>query len=339
MALAAGLAAQYHLNFPSTAAVANSRDKAKTMALWGRAGLPVPRSRTVTTADEAARFFGVVGGSCVLKPHTGTGSELVLSCDSEAQCRFGYTCIHNALDRRRNERLYRGSGTATPGILAQERVNGQEYSCDFMLENNVVTVLRLSRKLPAPNAPMGTAGGYLLPAPFPPDVDWRDFRKLLGASARVLGIRRCIAMVDFIIRRGRIVLLELSPRPGGDCLPHILMNCWKLDMLTLALDFAQRRAIHWQRPAGNTRFVGLRLFADRPGTLKVFDADALTKDPRVREVHLTRKPGHAIRMPPEDYDSWVLGHVTFAPDSTTPLDQQCATLRSQLTLKIEATHG
>ena len=86
-------------------------------------------------------------------------------------------------------------------------------------------------------------------------------------------------------------------------------------------------------------FKGLRLFADRPGTLKVFDADALTKDPRVREVHLTRKPGHAIRMPPEDYDSWVLGHVTFAPDSTTPLDQQCATLRSQLTLKIEATHG
>ncbi|MBI9091692.1 MAG: hypothetical protein JEZ12_20985 [Desulfobacterium sp.] len=44
-------------------------------------------------------------------------------------------------------------------------------------------------------------------------------------------------MVDFIIRNHQPVLIEMPPRPGGDCLPFLLLEAVDLDIIRLALDF------------------------------------------------------------------------------------------------------
>ncbi|MFO7737986.1 MAG: hypothetical protein R6V46_05930, partial [Desulfatiglandaceae bacterium] len=45
--------------------------------------------------------------------------------------------------------------------------------------------------------------------------------------------------------------------------------------------------------------------------------------------------GRRIVLPPEDYDSQVLGHVLFEPDGLRPIETQCAQLTDELTLEIE----
>jgi len=140
--------------------------------------------------------------------------------------------------------------------------------------------------------------------------------------------------LDFVIHEGQIVLLELAPRPGGDCLPFLLRRCWDLDPLTLFLDFCQQRPVCLEKPAHTDLCLGLRLHARQGGILKSVDANRLKQDPRVCEIHLIRKPGHVITMPPDDYDSWLLGHIIVAPVTNVELETQCQSLIEKIFVEI-----
>ena len=123
-------------------------------------------------------------------------------------------------------------------------------------------------------------------------------------------------MVDFIVREGKPYLLELTPRPGGDCLPWLIRQSSGLDMLGLTLDIAQGLEITLPAAESWESLVGLRLIAADAGVIKRIDGEPLRRDPRVREVHLKRRNGHRVVLPPKDYDSRILGHVIFKPSGT-----------------------
>ena len=335
MDLAATLAQEFSLPYPSVQSVNNCRDKYLTKTLWARHNLVTPRARQIRSAIEAVHFFREMGGPCVLKPPGGSGSELIFYCDNERDCRHYFTKIVDGLQQRRNNRLYKSFQTADPVILAEEFVMGEEFSCDFVVENGRAEVIRLTRKILSSRGPFGTALGYLLPGSLPDEIKEYDFRQTLFQSALALGINRGICMLDFVVCKNQIVLLELSPRPGGDCLPFLLRRCWNLDMITLYLDFCQQRPWRFQKPANSSPCLGLRLHAGRSGSLKKIDTRQLQHDNRVREIHLTRQPGHQIKMPPDDYDSWLLGHIIFDPDVDTAPEAQCRELLEKLVVEVE----
>ena len=106
-------------------------------------------------------------------------------------------------------------------------------------------------------------------------------------------------------------------------------------MLALYLDFCQQRP--WRPPKAlePNPCLGLRLHAGRCGSLKKVDTRQLQHDRRVREIHLTRQPGHQINMPPDDYDSWLLGHIIFDLDIDTAPEAQCQALLEKLVVEVE----
>jgi biotin carboxylase len=335
MELAATLAQEFSLPYPSVQAVNNCRNKYLTKTLWARHNLVTPRVRQIRSATEAVHFFQDLDGPCVLKPPGGSGSELIFRCDSERACQHYFIKIVDGLQQRCNNRLYQSFRISDPVLLAEEFVMGEEYSCDFVVENGRVEVIRLTRKILSSRGPFGTALGYLLPGTLPEEIKEHDFNRMLYQSALALGISRAICMLDFMVCKNQIVLLELSPRPGGDCLPSLLRRCWNFDMLTLYLDFCQQRPWRLQKPANSNPCLGLRLHAGRSGSLKKVDTRQLQHDSRVREIHLTRQPGHQIKMPPDDYDSWLLGHIIFDPDVAAAPEAQCRALLEKLVVEVE----
>jgi len=334
MVLAARLAEAYTLPYPSGKAVNNCRDKYRSRILWREHHLDTPTVCRIGSAGEAAEFFRETGGPCVLKPLSGSGSELIFRCDSEADCERYYRSIVQGLARRRNHRLYQPFASAGADILAEAYVGGEEYSCDFVLENDRVTLLRLTRKVLFAQDPFGTAKAYILPGVWPDAIDAGEFERTLYRSARALQIQRAVCMLDFIVHNGRMVLLEMAPRPGGDCLPSLLRRCYQVDMLQLVLDFARQQPLELNLPASHPPMVGLRLHAGQAGTLVSIDTRNLRRDSRVQEIHLIRKPGHRIQRPPEDYDAWLLGHVIFVPDPDGDVALQCRELCGKLAIKV-----
>ena len=142
-------------------------------------------------------------------------------------------------------------------------------------------------------------------------------------------------MVDFIVWQGKAYLLELTPRPGGDCLPWLIQQSCGLDMIGLALDMAQGRNISTLPGLNWKNLVGLRLFAQHAGTVKEIDEGDLRRDPRVQEVLIKRKPGHRVVLPPKDYDSRLFGHVIFRPTGSASLETECAELANKLKVVME----
>jgi hypothetical protein len=242
------------------------------------------------------------------------------------------------LSERVTRPLFKKNAGQVCGILAEERVRGIEFSCDFIVENRSVTIVRTARKIKTADQPFGTILGYQIPAPVLPGMAHGRLERLLFKGAAALGIERGICMVDFIIQDDRPVLIEMTPRPGGDCLPFLLVESGNLDILGLALDFAEQRPLALNDPCGFKPLLAVRIFAPRGGILEGIDLSCLNGRADIRNIHLIRKPGHVVTMPPQDYDSWMLGHVIVAlPHGLADqhYDEFCLGISRRIRVEIE----
>ncbi|MEI7836167.1 MAG: ATP-grasp domain-containing protein [Planctomycetota bacterium] len=334
MHLAALLAQRLALPYPPPQTILTCRNKHLCKEAWREAGVPTARAILAETGAQAADFAALVNASVVLKPATGSGSELVFHCHSPAQAAAAFADIRAGLADRAGHRMYARDPETTPAILVEEFVVGQEYSCDFIVENAEARIIRFARKILAADAPPGTARAYVIPST-PPGLDLDAFRSVLARAANAVGIDRSLCMLDFFVDDSRVSLLEIAPRPGGDCLPWLIRHSSGLDMLGLTVDFAQRRPVALPPAEAWKPMVGLRIRARQQGTVRRIDTALVEADPRVRQIHLFRSPGHTVILPPEDYDSWIFGHVVFQPRAGASLESQCDELAATLRIEIE----
>jgi biotin carboxylase len=339
---AAFLAERFGLPFPSPSAVAQSRNKFISKQVWKRAEVACPEAVVVRNRADLFKLLDRVGKSVILKPLTGSGGELVFRCSDHNDCLQAYDTMINRLSKAGENRLYLQDPLA-PGdfnpiqdVVLEEFIPGQEYSCDFFLENGRLEVIRTAKKiLTAENQVGATTAAYVVPAELPAEIPAAVFVDQLYRAATALGLERALCMVDFIVSQGKAYLLELTPRPGGDCLPWLIQQSCGLDMIGLALDVAQGRKTSTFKKQSWKTLVGLRLFAQHEGTIKEIDEGDLGRDPRVQQVFIKRRPGHRVVLPPYDYDSRLFGHVIFRPTVCTSLETECAELESKLKVIME----
>jgi biotin carboxylase len=334
LGLAAFLAEDLDLSFPTVESVRICRDKYTMSSRWQKRSVRTPRFKLARSPYDAADFRGKIERPCVLKPVSGSGSELVFYCDTESGCqRMAQSLLRGIQDRKEN-RLY---SSATDCFLIEEYIDGIEYSCDFILQKKEVEILRFTRKVRAKDAPFGTTMGYILTTCEVEGFKRKRLEILLSKAAQAVGLTRAICMADFLLSKDEVIFLELTPRPGGDCIPYLLNSAVGLDILKVALDFAERRPLDLPKILQETPCIGLRLHAERSGVIKRISSEILENDPRVKKVHLIRESGHLVTLPPEDYESWYLGHVIFVPAAGKDMEQQCRELRQLLTVEIEAS--
>ena len=341
MALAASLAVELSLPYVPAETVAACRSKFLCKQIWQRAGLPCPEVELIRSAADALRFLRRIRRPVVLKPVTGSGSELTFLCVTQEECAAAFEALESGLAEHPDVRMYApqvwSQGQVDPRqvFAIEEFIQGSEYSCDFILDGDRLQILRVASKTAAPEQSFGTTLAYLVPADLPPGLEPVRFREQLREAARALGARTALCMLDFVVRGDEAVMLEMAPRPGGDCLPPLLLKSCGLDMLGVALDFAEERPTPVPAASQWRRLVGLRLFAARAGVVSGIDARALLEDRRVLECHLKRGRGHRIELPPRDYESRLLGYAIFEPTRPDDLQGECIELAARLKLDME----
>ena len=339
--LAARIAQIWKIPYPSPMAVELCRDKLRSKEAWRQAGVPCPKAVRLDMPGDVYWLWEWMESPVILKPRNGTGGELVFRCQGAQECKEKLQLISDGLNQRSYHRLYHNvksiTGGTGAGIVMEECIEGDEFSCDFVIRNNTATIIRIARKYKAPGQPFGTIRAYLVPAGLPQGLSKDRLEEILKKAAEALGLEQAICMVDFIVRGKTPYLLEMAPRPGGDCLPDLIRMASGLDMLGLSLDLAKGKPLDKVPGAAWRTMVGLRMFSSTAGQIVDLDANSLKRDPRVLQVELKHRAGDMITLPPLDYDSRLLGHVIFEPDSLENLEQECQELESMLSLGLEQT--
>jgi biotin carboxylase len=335
MPLTASLATRLGLPYPSEESIRLCRDKSLSKEAWRRAGVPCPDFRIVSSRKAALEAMQMMGRQCVIKPVSGTGSELVFACRSTDEAQAASQKLLASLAAKADDLIYTGK---TDHFLVERMITGPEYSCDALLTNGEVRLIRLARKIPRPTGPFGCTLAYEVPACLPEHISTDDVTIILARAARSLKLTDTIFMADFIFSADGVVLLELTPRPGGDCLPDMIRHSSGLDMLDLALDFAEGRDFHLPPSNEWQKTVGVRIFAPQGGRLRHLTVASAREDQRICGAYLRRRPGDRIILPPDDYDSWILGHVVFTPLPKANILDQCMSVLDSVNIVMAEEH-
>lgn len=336
MVLTACLAETFSLSYPSQESVRACRDKYASKKILQCAGIHSPQAALVSNAEAAYRFLQKTKRACVLKPLYGGGSELVFDCNTREELNTCFTTITRELKDRKENRLFFEHGSEEHKIVIEEKIEGTEYSCDFIIDNDRLEIIRISRKIYLPDGPFGTVRGYSIQNGFPNGIPKETITELLFRSANALGIERAVCMADFIVSGETISVLEITPRPGGDCIPYLLLKAANLDIIKLAINFAMQKSVWAMGISYHKTYAGIRIHAPEAGILRRLDINGLKRETRIKEIHFSRRPGHVIKLPPKDYDSWNLGHLIVKPYIQDDTEGQCHEIMNHLVVEIDA---
>jgi biotin carboxylase len=338
------LASRLGGRFPDRQAIIHARNKFAARDIWRRAGLPTPLAVTACNLSETLSFFQDLKGPVVLKPLSGSGSELLFRCEAASQVRDTVQILQRELLARKGRPLFapipqtKTAGSADPcGCwIVEEAIDGDEFSCDFLLHDEAVHILRETGKLRDPEQSFGSVMAYTLPPEYPKRFRRRRLPEVLGHAARALGFTWGHFMADYMVREGWPVLIELTPRPGGDSIPDLVEIATGRNMLDLHLDIA---AGHYEPTPGPVRepaghFASINIYGPREGVITRLDVSRLEPLPWIKGVFLRKNVGETILLPPRDYDNRLIGYVIVSVEPGRPLTGLCSQSRRMIHLEV-----
>jgi hypothetical protein len=341
--LASRLGSELGLRFPAWEAIALCRSKFESKKTWTGHGVASPIASIASSLPETIAFFKSHGQNLVLKPVAGSGSELLFHCWDESDVNRAVTVLEAELPKRKANPLFRpfpnpaGDSLIDPCScwVAEEFISGPEFSCDFVLQKDEVFFIRETGKIKATNKPFGSVLAYTFPPRYPVGFQKRVLKEVLKKATKSLGFDWGYFMVDYILHQGTPILIEMTPRPGGDSIPELVRAATGLDTLALYLDFVQA---DFEEPKGLSlppeSFASLNFFAPVEGKIEVLDGREVRACPHVRKLFFKKQAGDRVILPPKDYDNRLLGYCIIEATPGLDLAEETRRLQQMLDLRM-----
>ncbi len=202
-----------------TEAAHNFRDKNKMKEVLRRAGVPVARSRLLTSEHDAWSFVQEVGFPIVVKPPAGLGSK-------------GTWRIRNTEEMRETLSQLRPSGTNP--VQAEEFVTGQENTCETITIRGKHVWHSGTRYLPGPLEVLENPWMQycvLLPRD-EAEPNFTSFQPVNRAALDALGMDTGISHMEWFRRKdGAAVVSEVGARPPGAGIMPLMSVANDTDMI------------------------------------------------------------------------------------------------------------
>ena len=321
LVLASRLAHHLGKPFPPPEAILRSRNKYEARKTWSQAGILSPRAIMVSELNETLEFFHLIENDIVLKPISGSGSELVFRCVTEEEVKESVGIMKSQLPRRRSNPLFTlrsdlfsGQSAVDPcnSWIAEEFISGDEFSCDFVLENGRVIILRETGKIKATDETFGSVLAYRFPPQYPEVFSLENLCHVLRLAAESLGYTWGHFMVDYIIHDNFPCMIEMTPRPGGDSIPDLIKIATGRDLLGMHMDIMSGRPIPSNGlPKSLQTFFSVNIYAKEEGRITCLDTCRIISQPWVKDLFLKKDVGDRIKLPPDDYDNRLIGYCVI----------------------------
>lgn len=301
---AAQAAAALGLPHPAIKGLATARNKFATRRALERAGIPSAAHALVSSPADVSRAASGVGFPAVIKPLNGTASHLVQRVDSIEELRDAYAMLSSRI-RESFQMLYGNpvamEGEATPldaksTFLVEEFLEGEEYSLEILVRDNVVRHIALFDKFLVEACGFlecGFTSPILRGRPERAEEIWRYTEQCIAAT----GVDHTAAHVEIIYTGAGPRLVEINAgRPGGQILVRAVLDATGVYLIeeVLALQTG-RPAPKSKPPTLQGRVTTFTVFPPRSGRLTRLDGlEAVAALPGVVEVIPYCKVGDQI---------------------------------------------
>jgi predicted ATP-grasp superfamily ATP-dependent carboligase len=220
--------------------------------------------------------------------------------------------------------------------IVEEFIPGPEFSCDFLLYEDRAVILRETGKVMVPRQTFGSVLAYTFPLSSEEREQLKGLHQVLKKASQVLGYTRAHFMADFIMREGQVILLEMTPRPGGDSIPDLLEAATGRDLIRIHLDMVSGKSNNLGPvPLPAESFASIHLYAPNEGTITHLDSSQILSQPWVKALVLKKRTGDQITLPPHDYDNRLLGYCIVSTEPSSDLISIHRTLQRLLRVAID----
>ncbi|MFF9143603.1 ATP-grasp domain-containing protein [Streptomyces sp. NPDC014861] len=283
----ARLAEEFGLPGCSPDTLTRLTDKTWARARLAESAVPGPGFRVLdaATADPAERRAAVDGlrYPLILKPADSSAGRGVtrVSSPAELDAEWDATARHT-----KNGRL-----------LAEEEMIGEEISVETVTVAGVTGVVATTEKLTT----RGTAFveyGHAVPARMPAALV-AEAGDIVRAALKAVGFDHGLAHTELILTADGPRVVEINPRPAGDCILDLVRLTTGTDLYDTAADLALGEPVDPDALAG-TAFTGgaaIRFLTAAPGVVRRVDGVAEVSaelDPRRERLVLLTREGDRL---------------------------------------------
>ncbi len=201
LVMMARIAKKYGMNFFSEETAIISTDKFQMKERFLANGLPCAKGRLITQIPDDFNC------PIVIKPRDNSGSRGVIFCDNRKDA-------NQILEETKKF-------TRLETVLAEEVVEGKEYSIESLHYNGITKVLQITEKIVTP-LPYYIELGHVQPADISDDIRAK-IEEMVHNASQIFNFNNCGSHNEVKINNGKITFIEVSPRIGGDFISSTLV--------------------------------------------------------------------------------------------------------------------
>jgi len=231
----ARIAEKYEFSSFSKKAARLSTDKYLMKLAFKRFGIPHAKGGLFCRKDELPEF------PCIIKPRDNSGSRGVIYCKDK------YDYLQSI------ESSYEYTTKST--LLVEEYIDGPEYSVETIHYRGKSKIIQITEKITT-DLPYNVELGHIQPADIPPSIQ-KKIEKVINKIAVALDFDNCVSHTELKIIRDNIVVIETSPRLGGDFITsHLVALSTGIDIEELLIKIILNK--RFKIPRANHRSAAIK---------------------------------------------------------------------------------
>jgi D-alanine-D-alanine ligase-like ATP-grasp enzyme len=163
-------------------------------------------------------------------------------------------------------------------LLVEEFIKGDEYSCDFLVDNNKIKIIRVTKKIDNNNYFSSFDGFYLFNPDYENKSDFKisKLKNVCKKIAKALNLKFGINMVDFKLYKNKIYVIETTVRPGISTFMELMVYLYKTTSFNYLIQ--QKLCLENNFLIPNSSGMVFYINTNKTGFIKKFDTTKIEKE-------------------------------------------------------------
>ena len=253
----------------------------------------------------------------VIKPTDNSGSRGVIFCENKDDLKTVF----------KESKQY----TNKAYLLAEEFIDGKEYSIESLHFNGKSKIIQITEKIVTP-LPYFIELGHIQPAILEKNV-YEKLEYMLDKATKAFGFENCGAHNEVKIKNGKITIIEISPRIGGDFISSKLVKAStgiNMEKALLQIALGEEPNFSESKQAAS----GIFFFYFEHGIIsEINDVKSILSIPEIIDYSFNLKLGDIIPKIVTGHDRY--GHFILQADNREKLMNLKESIFNKIKIKVD----